>query len=227
MDKPYLIRLSSTKGGVGKSVIAVNLATALQMYGFKTLIVDMDTRNPCVGLYLGLQDQSTGTFDAMRKRTELRRVIVPHPATGLHILPGRIGYSGEQPSVEMGNSFFRQLKNSEYKFIIIDTQPGVAFPELLKWYDEALIVVLPYEASCISAVKMFKRCGKEGLKGSLIVNKVGNRRYELSIREIEAMCENKVIGVLSEDRNVDIGVAEHTPTYALSRKAPSASRAGA
>ena len=68
MEKPYLIRLSSTKGGVGKSVIAVNLAAALQMYGFKTLVVDMDTINPCVGLYLGIQDSSTGTFDAMQKR---------------------------------------------------------------------------------------------------------------------------------------------------------------
>lgn len=221
MDKPYLIRSSSTKGGVGKSVIAINLAVALQTYGFKTLIVDMDTINPCVGLYLGMQDQSTGTFDAMMKKTlDLRRVIVPHPVTGLHVLPGRIGYSGKQPTVEMGNAFFRKLRSSEYKFIIVDTQPGVAFPELLKWYDEALVVVLPYEASCISAVKMFKRCGKEGLKASLIVNKVGNRSYELSIREIEAMCENRAVGVLSEDRNVEIGVAERTPTYELNRRAP-------
>ena len=145
-------------------------------------------------------------------------MIIPHPATGLHILPGRIGYSGNQPNVALGNAFFRKLRSSEYKFIIIDTQPGVTFPELLRWYDEALIVALPYEASCISAVKMFKKCGKEGLKASLIVNKVGNKRYELSIREIESMCENKAVGVLQDDKNVDIGVAEHTPTYVLNRK---------
>jgi MinD-like ATPase involved in chromosome partitioning or flagellar assembly len=220
MDRPYLIRLSSTKGGVGKSVIAVNLAVALQMYGFKTLVVDMDTVNPCVGLYLGMQDSSVGTFDAMHSRAEIRRVIVPHPATGLHVLPGRISYNGKQPTVALGNAFFRKLRNSDYKFIIVDTQPGVAFPELLKWYDEALVVALPYEASCISAVKMFKKCGKEGLKASLVLNKVGNRRYELSIMEVEAMCETKVISTLPEDRDVDIGVAEHTPTYVLNKKAP-------
>jgi len=151
---------------------------------------------------------------------DLRRVIVPHPSTGLHVLPGRIGYNGAQPTVALGDAFFKKLKNSEYKFIIIDTQPGVVFPELLRWYDEALIVALPFEASCISAVKMFKKCGKEGLKANLVVNKVGNRRYELSIREIEAMCESKALGVLQEDRNVDIGVAEHAPTYVLNKKTP-------
>jgi MinD-like ATPase involved in chromosome partitioning or flagellar assembly len=190
------------------------------MYGYKTLVVDMDTENPCVGLYLGLQDPTTGTFDAMRSRIDINRVIVPHPQTGLHILPGRISFRGKQPTVAMGNAFFNKLRSSEYKFIVVDTQPGVAFPELMRWYDEALLVALPNEASCISVVKMFKKCGKEGLKASLLVNKIGNRRYELSIREIEAMCENKVVGLLPEDKEVDIGVAVHTPAYLLNSNTP-------
>ena len=33
MGKPYLIRISSQKGGVGKTVVAVNFAAALQQMG--------------------------------------------------------------------------------------------------------------------------------------------------------------------------------------------------
>lgn len=220
MEKPYVIRVSSTKGGVGKSVVAINLAISLQLRGYKTLIVDMDTVNPCVGLYLGMQDVSMGVLDVMRKRANVRNVIITHPATGLHVLPGRINFSGTLPDVKMGNEFFNRLKRMEYKFIIIDTQPGVEFPELLKWYDEALIVINPLEASCIAALKMFKKCGKAGLKASLLANKVGSRRYELSSREIESVCEVKLSGVLPEDKNVEIGVVDHIPTYLLNKRAP-------
>lgn len=45
MAKPYVIRVSSTKGGVGKSVIATNLAVAINMYGYNTLLIDKDIAN--------------------------------------------------------------------------------------------------------------------------------------------------------------------------------------
>ncbi len=220
MERPYIIRVSSTKGGVGKSVVAINLATSLQLRGYKTLVVDMDTVNPCVGLYLGMQDVSMGVLDVMRKRAVLRNAIIPHPSTGLQILPGRIDFTGALPDVKMGNEFFNKLKHTEYKFIIIDTQPGIEFPELLKWYDEALIVINPFEASCIAALKMFKKCGKAGLKASLVANKIGSRKYELSSREIESVCEVKLSGILPEDRNVEVGVVDHIPTYLLNKRAP-------
>ncbi len=65
VQKPYIIRVSSTKGGVGKSAIAVNLAVSIEMYGYRTLIVDLDTINPSVGLYLGLANVSIGAEEAM------------------------------------------------------------------------------------------------------------------------------------------------------------------
>ena len=224
MQKPYMIRIGSTKGGVGKSVTAINLAVALQEYGYKTLIIDLDIVNPCVGLYLGMQDTNIGTLEVIGKQADLKRAIVPHAPTGLHVLQGRITYAGEEnPDKDRITAFYQTLKGLEYDFIIVDTQPGEPFPEFpesVKYYDEAIVIALPDEASCISAVKMFKKNGEEGVKTSLVVNKISNRRYELSIREIEDMCENKVTGALPEDENVKVGVAQHTPIYLLNRKSP-------
>ncbi|MGI0141741.1 MAG: AAA family ATPase [Candidatus Micrarchaeales archaeon] len=40
LKKPYILRISSEKGGVGKTTIAVNLAMRLHQNGYQTLLVD-------------------------------------------------------------------------------------------------------------------------------------------------------------------------------------------
>ena len=52
LGKPYIIGISSQKGGVGKTTISVNLAVALKTLGYKVLLVDSDTTNPSVGSIL-------------------------------------------------------------------------------------------------------------------------------------------------------------------------------
>ena len=50
---PYIIRISSQKGGVGKTTIAVNLGVILSLFKYKTLVVDCDAANPTVGFHWG------------------------------------------------------------------------------------------------------------------------------------------------------------------------------
>ncbi len=219
MSKPYIVRVSSTKGGTGKSVIATNLASAIALYGYDTLIIDTDSVNPSVGIYMGLQDVSMGLGEVLNGKLALERAIVPHPASGARVLPQRID---KNLVVKKGaiDKFYRQVQKTGYKFVIVDTQPGVQFPDELKWCSEALLVTIPYENACISTIKMMASCGKVGVKPTLLVNRVENKRHELSIREIEEMCEEKVSGVLDEDPNVKVGVSEHVPVYIMNKNSP-------
>ena len=51
------IVLASARGGVGKSMLAVNIATALAMKGRKVAIVDADLNSPSVAAMLGMKPQ--------------------------------------------------------------------------------------------------------------------------------------------------------------------------
>ncbi len=54
MIGPQIIGIASKTNSVGKSVVAVNLATMLSLNGKKVLLVDADPSGPSVDLYMGL-----------------------------------------------------------------------------------------------------------------------------------------------------------------------------
>ena len=51
-----LLAVTSGKGGVGKSSVAVNLAEALSDLGNKVLLIDLDAGMRCLDLLLGVSD---------------------------------------------------------------------------------------------------------------------------------------------------------------------------
>ena len=53
----FVVLVSSAKGGVGKSTVAINLAFALQNLGFKIGILDADVYGPSLPKLLDLNDK--------------------------------------------------------------------------------------------------------------------------------------------------------------------------
>jgi len=216
---PYIIRISSQKGGVGKSIVAINFATALKSMGYKALLIDSDFSNPSIGVYLGLEDVNLGYKEIFFGKADPVRAIIPYNTTGLSILPGTISAKQFVPNRVEVERLIPKLRKLNYDFIIIDTQPGYLVPELLGLYDEAMIITTPEMSSLLAGIKLAHVYDSKKLKHSLVVNRVKNKRYELSVSEIEEIYENRVSGVLPEDEVVPLSVADHIPAYTMNRRA--------
>lgn len=220
---PHGIVVSSQKGGVGKTTIAVNLATSLNMKGFRVLLIDGDYVNPSIGFHLGLEQVNVGLRAVLNGKEELNSAIVMHSQTGLRVLPTEVTGGELHPNPARIHSLFKQLQETNYDYIVLDLPPGMMAGEVLAalrtWNPlEVLIIVTPEMASCTSAVRLASIYDKVHIQRRFVLNRVRNRKYELSIDELEDVCGDRMLAVLPEDEVVPVSVATRTPAYVLDPK---------
>jgi len=221
---PYIIRLSSQKGGVGKTTIAVNLSTALSTNGYKVLLIDSDISNPSVMYYLGIKKPNVGFEDVLLKRTRLEEAKILYKPTGMYILPEiqtdemaiiRPGYFDTlNRNIE---TFGRQLHKGDFDFVIFDSAPGIISEKLLRYYDEALLVTTPEMPAIGSVVKLGRFFDENKVKHNLIINRFN---HDIDIDDVKEFYGKAPIAVLPEDPIVRKSLAKEMPAYLADKKAP-------
>lgn len=219
MAKPYIARVVSQKGGVGKTTIAVNLASAVRKLGYEVLLIDADTTNPSVGFHLGMEKANIGYRSLLYGGAEVRDVVAIHAQTGLHVIPGVVSAKPFVITTQAAKRVYSRLRQSGYQFIITDTQPGYTDLEISRYVDETLIVTTPSMPSLASALRVANHLDRAKISHSLVLNRYGGKRYELSSREIEEMYEGKTRAVLPEDEIVPMSIEAHIPAVELNRRA--------
>ena len=100
--------------------------------------------------------------------------------------------------------------------MIFDIAPGFVEGDLSSYYNEALILTTPEISACTSSLRLAHEYDQIKVKHNLVVNRIKNKRYEISISEIEEIYEKRIIGQIPEDEIVPASIAEHIPAYLIS-----------
>ena len=156
-----IIAVSSGKGGVGKSTVAVNLAVSLSLDGAKVGIMDADVYGPNVPLMLGVE----------QKQPEIRmNKIVPIEAHGVKMISMAVLAPADKPMILRGpmlhgivRQFLTDVSWGELDYLIVDMPPGTGDVQLslaqLVPVQGAVLVTTPQIVSLADvrrALKMFE-----------------------------------------------------------------------
>ena len=141
-----VIAITSGKGGVGKTTLAINLAIALSRLRLRVCLIDVDLGTANVDFLLRL-NAPYNLSHLIRGEKELKEIIVEGPE-GLRIIPGSSGLVDLANLSEWQYSrlihAFNRL-DRECDLLILDTGAGIAanVTNFLVAADTVLVVTTP------------------------------------------------------------------------------------
>jgi pilus assembly protein CpaE len=150
-----VVTVFGAKGGIGKTTISTNLATALvRITGATVVLVDMDTRFGDVAIMMDISVE-TGIADLARHsdsltRDNIRDYLVQHPS-GLNILPAPLHPTEWRNLTPQHIEKIVDLLGQTHDYVIIDT-PGT-FNELIASALEAANIILLVTSMDIASIK--------------------------------------------------------------------------
>jgi len=199
--QPRIITISSGKGGVGKTNIAINLAIAFAQIGKKVVVMDADLGLANVNVILGIIPKYN-LYHVLKKQKKLREIIVD-TEYGIQIIAGASGfYQLASLEEDERNAFVDNLKDLAYAdIILIDTGAGVSPNVLtfLKGADDAIIITTPEPTAITDAYGIIKSISNEvnGPNIRLVVNRIN------SIMEGKKVSE-RVINIAGQFLNIKV-----------------------
>lgn len=175
-----VITVTSGKGGVGKSTVAVNLALNFSRYGKKVIILDADFGLANIEVMLGIRPQYN-LADLMFRGKDLADIITKGPENIGFISGG----SGIQELARLTRDQVVYLVQKLYQLdemadiIIVDTGAGISDSvlEFVAASSEVLLVATPEPTSITDAYALLKTLNRksEFESGDTSIKMIANR----------------------------------------------------
>ena len=152
-----IVAVSSGKGGVGKSTVAVNIAVSLALNGARIGLMDADVYGPNVPLMLGASAQPQ--VDGNK--------LIPVEAHGVRMMSMALLQPGDKPMIVRGpilhglvRQFLTDVIWGELDYLIVDMPPGTGDVQLslaqLVPVQGAVLVTTPQEVALADVRRAFR-----------------------------------------------------------------------
>jgi ATP-binding protein involved in chromosome partitioning len=161
----HVVAVSSGKGGVGKSTVAVNVAAALAAEGLAVGLLDADIYGPNVPTMFGERRKPRVVGEKGKEKME------PLDAHGVQLMSLGFLLEADQPAIMRGpmiggilKQFLGEVRWGALDVLLVDMPPGTGDAQLSLVQtirvDGALMVTTPQDVSTgdvLRAIKMFER----------------------------------------------------------------------
>ncbi len=158
----HVIAVSSGKGGVGKSTLAVNLAVALTARGLRVGIMDADVYGPNLPLMMGVNEAPKVVAEK----------IQPLEAHGVKVMSLGFLIEREQPAIWRGpivmkivTQFLRDVAWGQLDVLLVDMPPGTGDAQL------SLVQATPVRGAVIVTTPQQVATG-DALRGAMMFQRV-------------------------------------------------------
>lgn len=218
--KTEVITITSGKGGVGKTTITANLASALAMQGKKVVAIDADIGLRNLDVVMGLENRIVyDLVDVVEGRCRLRQAMIRDKRQPeLYLIPA--AQTRDKMAVSPSDMLLvcDQLRKEGLDFIIIDSPAGIerGFRNAIAPANKVIVVTNPE----VSAVRDADRIigiieAEEKGPAQLVINRIKPsmvaRGEMLSIDDVIDILAISLIGVIPEDESVLISSNQGTP----------------
>ena len=222
--KTRVITVTSGKGGVGKSNLAINLGIAYAQLGKRVVVMDCDLGLANVNVLLGIIP-TYNLFHLIKKQKTMKDIIID-TKYGIQIVAGASGFSKIANLTDSERDvFISELDTLSYAdILIIDTGAGVGQNVLsfIVASDEVIIVTNPEPTAITDAYGIIKIIATEinnpALELRLIVNratsvnegrKVAERIINIANQFLNVKVDN--LGYIFEDVSIPQSVRKQVP----------------
>lgn len=229
-----VITITSGKGGVGKTTVTANLASALAMQNKKVVAIDADIGLRNLDVVMGLENRIVyDLVDVVEGRCRLRQAMIKDKRLPeLYLIPA--AQTRDKNAVSPSDMMLvcNQLRDEGLDYIIIDSPAGIerGFRNAITPADQVIVVTNPE----VSAVRDADRIigiveAEEKGPAKLIINRIKPAMVErgemLSIEDVLDILAIDIIGVIPEDESILISSNQGTPIAMSGVNGASASQA--
>ena len=161
IDVKHVIIVLSGKGGVGKSTVSVNLASALAAHGRQVGLLDLDIHGPNIPKMLGIEDQRPAVLEKTMDPVHVTgKLAVMSMAFLLPDTSSPVIWRGPMKMAVI-QQFLSEVNWGSLDYLIVDLPPGtgdeaLSIVQLAPNVQGAVIVTTPQDVAVLDAIKAVK-----------------------------------------------------------------------